>query len=79
MRKRFRIVGGFLLLITGAVLALPGVPGPGIAFILLGLLILSNHFVWANKLLQWVKNLKVFGNRGKKPEQPAGTNTVHTT
>jgi drug/metabolite transporter (DMT)-like permease len=79
MRKRLRIVCGFLLLFTGAVLALPGVPGPGIVFILLGLLILSDHFVWANKLLQRVKNLKVFGSRGKKPEQPAGPNTVHTT
>jgi hypothetical protein len=79
MRKRLRVVCGFLLLFTGAVLALPGVPGPGIAFILLGLLILSDHFVWANKLLEWVKNLKVFGSRGKDPQQPAGTNTVHTT
>ena len=74
MRKRLRIVGGFLLLFAGSILALPGVPGPGIVLILLGLLILSDHFVWANKLLQWVKSLKVLGSRAKKSEQGGGPN-----
>ena len=35
--------------------ALPGVPGPGIAMILIGLLILSDHFTWAAKMLGWVR------------------------
>lgn len=74
MRKGPRIVGGFLLLCTGSILALPGVPGPGIAFILLGLLILSDHFVWARKLLQYVKSLRVLGSRAKKSGQRRGPN-----
>jgi hypothetical protein len=44
-----------MLLAAGAILALPGVPGPGIPLILLGLLILSDHFAWAKKLLEWAK------------------------
>jgi hypothetical protein len=78
MRKRLRIVGGFLLLCTGAILALPGVPGPGIAFILLGLLILSDHFVWASKLLQWVKSFRILRSRAEKPEQLHQTNAPRT-
>ncbi len=50
-----RIAGGFALLLVGGVLALPGVPGPGIAVILLGLWVLSDHFTWAKRSLAWVK------------------------
>lgn len=50
-----KIAVGFALLIVGAVLALPGVPGPGILIMLPGLLLLSEHFVWARKLLDWGK------------------------
>lgn len=78
MRKRLRIVGGFLLLCTGAILALPGIPGPGIAFILLGLLILSDHFAWASKLLQLVKSIGVLSSLAKKPERPDQTNAPRT-
>lgn len=39
-----RIVAGFALLLVGGVLAIPGVPLPGTPLILLGLLVLSNHF-----------------------------------
>lgn len=44
----------FTLLIVGAVLALPGVPGPGIALILLGLWMLRDHFAWAARAHSWV-------------------------
>jgi uncharacterized membrane protein len=53
--KVVRIGGGFLLLIAGIVLALPGVPGPGIVVVLLGLALLSRHFVWAESAMQWVR------------------------
>jgi hypothetical protein len=53
--RGLRIASGFGLLIVGAVLALPGVPGPGIPLILLGLWILSGHFVWAQKTLAWAR------------------------
>ena len=44
----------FGLLIVGVVLALPGVPGPGIALILLGLWMLRDHFAWAARAHAWV-------------------------
>jgi hypothetical protein len=55
MRKILRVSLGFLLLAVGAVLSIPGVPGPGIAVIILGLVILSDHFHWARRLLDWAK------------------------
>ena len=55
LRRCLRICGGFLALISGAILALPLVPGPGIPLILLGLVLLSDHFVWAKRALTWAK------------------------
>ena len=55
MSKHLRIFLGFAALLVGIVLALPLVPGPGIAFILLGLMLLSDHFTWAKRLLDWAK------------------------
>ena len=45
--KQLRLCGGFLALAAGVVLSIPLVPGPGIPLILFGLLLLSDHFVWA--------------------------------
>ena len=50
-----RVVAGLGLLIIGCLLALPGIPGPGIALALLGLLLLRDHFAWARKSLAWLK------------------------
>jgi uncharacterized protein (TIGR02611 family) len=55
IRKGLRIVCGFFLLVAGLIMAIPGVPGPGIAVMILGLIILSDHFAWARRLLDWVK------------------------
>lgn len=55
VRKHLRIALGFLLLLAGGVLALPLVPGPGIPLIVLGLVMLSDHFEWAKRCLDWVK------------------------
>ena len=44
-----------LALLVGAVLALPLVPGPGIPLMLLGLVLLSDHFVWARRCLEWAR------------------------
>ena len=54
--RGLKIAAGLALLIVGAVLALPGVPGPGIAIILLGLWMLSGHFEWAGRTLAWLRN-----------------------
>lgn len=47
------IIGGTFVIAGIAMLVLPG---PGIAFILLGLAILATEFVWAETLLHRVKN-----------------------
>ena len=59
-----RMIAGFALLVVGGVLALPGVPGPGIAIVLLGLLLLSDHFAWAREALVWLRE-KAAGARRK--------------
>jgi hypothetical protein len=45
-----RIVTGLGLIAIGAVLAIPGVPGPGLLVIFVGLTVLSSEFHWANRL-----------------------------
>jgi len=54
-RGHLRICGGFLALLMGLILAIPGVPGPGIPLILLGLVVLSPRFEWAKRMLEWGK------------------------
>ena len=63
-----RLVAGFALLIIGGVLALPGVPGPGIPVILLGLLLLSDRFAWARRALAWLRE-RTAGVRRKMCER----------
>jgi uncharacterized protein (TIGR02611 family) len=46
------IVLGILIVLAGAALSLPGVPGPGIAVILIGLGFLALEFDWAERLLE---------------------------
>jgi hypothetical protein len=53
--KYLRLCAGFLVLAAGIVLSLPLVPGPGIPLVLFGLLLLSDHFVWAQKALAWTR------------------------
>jgi hypothetical protein len=50
-----RVCGGFLLLLAGLILAIPGIPGPGIPLILFGLFLLSARFAWAKRMLEWGK------------------------
>ncbi|HEX2374701.1 MAG TPA: PGPGW domain-containing protein [Actinomycetota bacterium] len=44
---------GMTLLIAGAAMLV--LPGPGIAVILLGLVVLSAEFLWAKRVLAWVR------------------------
>ena len=70
-----RIAAGVSLLIVGAILAIPGVPGPGLLVMFAGLSILAVDFVWAHrlktKLKEQAKKLvhKVRGNGAKKADQ----------
>jgi uncharacterized protein (TIGR02611 family) len=69
IRKGLRIFSGFFLLVAGAIMAIPGVPGPGIAVMILGLIILSDHFEWARRLLDWAKRKAASATkRFKKPK-----------
>jgi hypothetical protein len=56
-KKVLRIVGGFLVIVIGIGLSLPGIPGPGIAVVVLGLSILSTDFVFARRAMDWLKGL----------------------
>lgn len=55
MRKIATVGAGFLLLAVGLVLAIPGVPGPGLAIMLLGLILLAEHFHWARRARDWAR------------------------
>jgi len=56
LRTVFELTAGFGLLLIGGLLALPGVPGPGLLLVAVGLWLLSNHFLWARRLLAWGKD-----------------------
>lgn len=53
VRRLFRILGGFTLLLIGIVMLVT--PGPGWLVILLGLGLLAAEFVWARRLMDRIK------------------------
>ncbi len=59
-RRFFKILAGFTLLLVGAVMIFT--PGPGWLVIFLGLTLLAAEFVWAQKLMN---RMKQGGNRLK--------------
>ncbi len=54
-RSRVRAFAGLALLAVGIICSIPGVPGPGIATIVVALLILSEHYSWAMRALEWIR------------------------
>jgi hypothetical protein len=66
-RRKLGVVTGFLLVSGGLILAIPGVPGPGIPIVLLGLVILSSHFSWAKKLLDWARQKSNWSRGARLP------------
>ena len=50
-----RVVLGLALLVIGLVLALPGVPGPGLFVMFVGLTVLGGEFEWARRLRDRVR------------------------
>lgn len=50
-----RVVGGGALVVAGIFLSLPGIPGPGIVVLILGLGLLSSEFHWADRLYTRIK------------------------
>ena len=53
VRRIFRIVAGFTLLLAGVVMI--ATPGPGWLVILLGLGLLAAEFVWARRLMDRIR------------------------
>jgi tellurite resistance protein TerC len=51
-----RITAGIVVLVVGLILAIPGVPGPGLLVIFVGLSILAVDFVWAHRLKTKLKD-----------------------
>ena len=60
VRRFFKVLGGFTLLLVGAVMLFT--PGPGWLVIFLGLTVLAAEFVWARRLMDRMKRQ---GNRLK--------------
>jgi uncharacterized protein (TIGR02611 family) len=60
VRRFFKVLGGFTLLLAGGVMIFT--PGPGWPVIFLGLTLLAAEFVWAKKLMD---RMKQEGNRLK--------------
>jgi uncharacterized protein (TIGR02611 family) len=66
-KRWLKIVAGFALLPVGVVM-LP-LPGPGWLVIFLALAILAGEFVWARRLMDYLKEVASrFDPRNKKPE-----------
>jgi Flp pilus assembly protein TadB len=53
VRRAFRIVAGFTLLLAGVVMIIT--PGPGWVVIFLGLSLLAAEFIWARRLMDRMK------------------------
>lgn len=49
------MVVGIALVMVGIFLSLPGIPGPGIVVVILGLGLLSSEFHWADRLYSRIK------------------------
>jgi uncharacterized protein (TIGR02611 family) len=54
VKRFFKILGGFTLLLVGAVMIFT--PGPGWVVIFLGLTVLAAEFVWAKRLMERMKD-----------------------
>jgi tellurite resistance protein TerC len=54
VRRFFKILGGFTLLLVGALMVFT--PGPGWLVIFLGLTVLAAEFVWARRLMDRMKH-----------------------
>ena len=48
-----RVVGGFILILAGVMMLV--LPGPGLLTILGGLAMIATEYVWAQRIIDWVK------------------------
>jgi hypothetical protein len=66
VRRAFRVVAGFTLLLAGVVMIIT--PGPGWLVIFLGLSLLAAEFIWARRLMDRMKRQ---GERVREAVWPA--------
>lgn len=74
-RAKFPVVAG---VIVGGVLAIPGVPGPGIPIIVVAPLLLSDHFMRARRTLAWPKEKPAALWKAKAPKDGSGQRRAPT-
>jgi uncharacterized protein (TIGR02611 family) len=70
-KRVIRVTAGIVIVITGLIMSIPGVPGPGLLVAFAGLSILAIDFVWAHRLktkLQDQAGKVVNRVRGRKKE-----------
>jgi uncharacterized protein (TIGR02611 family) len=76
VRRAFRIVAGFTLLLAGVVMIVT--PGPGWLVIFLGLSLLAAEFIWARRLMERMKQqgerVRRQGERVREAVWPAAKN-----
>ena len=49
-----RVIVGLILMLGGAVLTVPGIPGPGLLLVVGGLALLGREFHWARRANEWL-------------------------
>ena len=49
-----RVIVGLVLMLGGAVLSVPGIPGPGVLLVVGGLALLGREFHWARRANEWL-------------------------
>lgn len=53
--RALRVVVGLVLMAGGAVLSVPGIPGPGVLLLVGGLALLGREFHWARRANEWLR------------------------
>jgi uncharacterized protein (TIGR02611 family) len=64
------VVAGVLIVLAGVVMSGPGVPGPGIVTIILGLGFLALEFDWAER---WLERVIIWGDRAAERAEQTTT------
>jgi uncharacterized protein (TIGR02611 family) len=64
------VVAGILIVLAGIVMSGPGVPGPGIVTILIGLGFLALEFDWAER---WMERVIIWGDRAAERAEQTTT------
>lgn len=76
VKRVIRILTGVLIVIAGLILAIPGVPGPGLLVVFAGLSVLAVDFVWAHRLKTKMKDTAVkAAHKVRGKPQPANAPT----